>query len=53
MSEDAAKATAGLISLQRLDEVIIEKPDSPDLRNKETERKQAGLGAFVTECFMF
>lgn len=33
--KDAAKTTAGLIPLQRLDEVIIEKPDSPNLRDKE------------------
>lgn len=36
VSEDAPKATAGLIAFQRLDEVVIKKPDSPDLRNKET-----------------
>lgn len=34
MSKDAAKATAGLITLQRLNEVIIEKPDSPDLQDE-------------------
>lgn len=32
VSEDAPKATAGLIAFQRLDEVIIKKPDSPDLK---------------------
>lgn len=36
VSEDAAEATAGLIPLQRLNEVIVEEPDSPDLRNEET-----------------
>ncbi len=36
VSEDAAKAAAGLIPLQRLDEVIIQKADSSDLRNEET-----------------
>lgn len=34
VSEDAAKATAGLVPVQRLDQVIIEKPDSPNLKRK-------------------
>lgn len=38
VSKDAAKATAGIIALQRLNEVIIEKPDSPDLRDEEKKR---------------
>lgn len=38
VSKDAAKATAGIIALQRLNEVIIEKPDSPNLRDKDKKR---------------
>lgn len=38
MSKDAPETTAGLIPVQRLDEVIIEKPDSPNLRNEENEK---------------
>lgn len=37
VSEDAAKATAGLIPLQGLNEVIVEKPDSSDLRQDEKD----------------
>lgn len=35
VSKDATKATAGLIPLQGLNEVIVEKPDSPNLGEKE------------------
>lgn len=36
VSEDAAKATARFIPLQRLNEVVIEKPDSPNLKKEKT-----------------
>lgn len=35
VSQDAAKATAGLVPIQRFNEVIIEKPDPSNLWNKE------------------
>lgn len=44
--QDASKATTGLISFQRLNEIIIEEPDSPNLRKERRqifERNQTGL----------
>lgn len=35
--QDAAETSAGLISFQRLDEIVIEEPDSPDLRKEKTK----------------
>lgn len=35
MCQDAAKASTGLISFQRLYKVVIEEPDSPDLRKEK------------------
>ncbi len=46
MSEDAAKTAAGLITLQRLNEVIIKEADSADLRN---ERKNV---CETTNCML-
>lgn len=45
VSKNAAKASAGLVPLQRLNEVIIEKSDSPNLMNKERNVvcKQVGM----------
>lgn len=49
MSEDAAKATTALIPFQRLNEVIIEKPDSTNLRKTE---KRTGLGKEALDCVL-
>lgn len=37
VSKDAAKATAGLIPLQGLNEVIVQKTNSTDLKREETK----------------
>lgn len=52
VSKNAPKAAAGLIPLQRLNEVIIEKPDSPNLRFEDSVCEETSWNVDWCLCFV-